>query len=303
MESVLRYLDWTSVGLALLGGLISLFLLEIFRLNSIRSSSPPGPKPLPFVGNLPHFIKDRMAFVKLMPKYGEMCSIHLGKNQTIVLNNMQILKEAFIQNGAVFSGRPSVPLIHWLNRGNGIVMANYGHSWRQQRRFALHTLRDFGLGKKTVEERVAEEAHYLIKEMLQQEGKPFYPIHLFMNAVSNIICSIIFGDRFDYDNKSFARLLEILNKNIQLSGSALGQIFNLVPIIRYFPGPHQKIRENANALREFILEMVEEHKKTLDPDNPRDFIDAYLIEMTKVRGQASGEGLFDSSRESGATRD
>ncbi|XP_017574201.1 cytochrome P450 2H2-like isoform X1 [Pygocentrus nattereri] len=281
MESVLRYLDWKSVGLALLGGLISLFLLEIFRLNSIRSSCPPGPKPLPFVGNLPDFFRDRMAFVKLMPKYGEMCSIHLGKKQTIVLNSMQILKEAFVQNGAIFSGRPSVPLLHWIHRGKGIVMASYGHSWRQQRRFALHTLRDFGLGKKTVEERVAEEAHYLIKEMLKQEGKPFYPIHLFMNAVSNIICSIIFGDRFDYDNKSFATLLEILNKNVLLSGSAVGQIFNLVPFIKYFPGPHQRIRENASALREFILEIVEEHKKTLDPDNPRDFIDAYLIEMTK----------------------
>ncbi|XP_036447041.1 cytochrome P450 2H1-like [Colossoma macropomum] len=281
MESVLKYLDWTSVGLALLGGLLSLLLMEIFRLNSIRSRNPPGPKPLPFVGNLPEFFKDRMAFIKLMPKYGEMCSIYLGKKQAIVLNNMQILKEAFVQNGAIFSGRPSVPLVRWINRGNGIVMASYGHSWRQQRRFALHTLRDFGLGKKTVEERVAEEAHYLVKEMLKQEGKPFYPIHLFMNAVSNIICSIIFGDRFEYDNKSFAKLLDILNRNIQLSGSAVGQIFNLVPFIQYFPGPHQKIRENTNALREFILEIVEEHKKTLDPDNPRDFIDAYLNEMTK----------------------
>uniref|UniRef100_A0A3B4EDT9 Uncharacterized protein n=1 Tax=Pygocentrus nattereri TaxID=42514 RepID=A0A3B4EDT9_PYGNA len=281
MESVLRYLDWKSVGLALLGGLISLFLLEIFRLNSIRSSCPPGPKPLPFVGNLPDFFRDRMAFVKLMPKYGEMCSIHLGKKQTIVLNSMQILKEAFVQNGAIFSGRPSVPLLHWIHRGKGIVMASYGHSWRQQRRFALHTLRDFGLGKKTVEERVAEEAHYLIKEMLKQEGKAFYPIHPIMNAVSNIICSIIFGDRFEYDDKRFAKLLEILNENVRFAGSTMEQIFNLLPIIKYFPGPHQKIRHHFEALKQFILEIVEEHKKTLDPDNPCDFTDAYLIQMTK----------------------
>ncbi|KAI4890818.1 hypothetical protein NFI96_013994 [Prochilodus magdalenae] len=309
MESVLRYLDWTSVGLALLGGLLSLLLLEIFRLNSSRRRSPPGPKPLPFVGNLPQFLKKTMALITSMPKYGEMSSLYMGKNRVIVLNNLQIVKEAFVQNGAVFSGRPSVPLIRWVNRGNyGIVMATYGHTWRQQRRFALHTLRDFGLGRKTVEERVAEEAHYLVKEMLKQEGfdlrallenphphlsseqitgKPFYPIHPFMNAVSNIICSIIFGDRFEYDNEHFANLLDILSKNIRLS-SYVGQIFNLVPFIQHFPGPHQKIRENVNSLNEFILAIVEEHKRTLDPDSPRDYIDAYLLEMAKVRDEVSG---------------
>ncbi|XP_036447047.1 LOW QUALITY PROTEIN: cytochrome P450 2B2-like [Colossoma macropomum] len=281
MESVLKYLDWTSVGLALLAGLLTLLLLEIFRWNSSRNRSPPGPKPLPFVGNLPQFSKDQMAFIRSLPTYGEMCSIYLGRKPMIILNNMQLAKEAFVENGTVFSGRPLLPLTEWINKGYGIILANYGHSWRQQRRFALHTLRDFGLGKKTVEERVAEEAHYLIKEILKQEGKPFHPIHQFMNAFSNIICSIIFGDRFEYSDKRFAKLLEILNENFQLGGKLTAQIFNLVPIIKYFPGPHQKIWNNFEALKKFLLEIVEEHKKTLDPDNPRDFIDAYLIQMTK----------------------
>uniref|UniRef100_A0A8B9GYP4 Uncharacterized protein n=1 Tax=Astyanax mexicanus TaxID=7994 RepID=A0A8B9GYP4_ASTMX len=57
------YLDWMSVGLALLAGVLSLFLLEIFRLNSSRRQNPPGPKPLPFVGNLPQLKKDAMSLV------------------------------------------------------------------------------------------------------------------------------------------------------------------------------------------------------------------------------------------------
>ncbi|XP_036447056.1 cytochrome P450 2C15-like [Colossoma macropomum] len=280
MESVLKYLEWMYVGLALLGGLLTLLLLEIFKLNSSRSCSPPGPKPLPFVGNLPQFIRNRMAFIRSMPKYGEICTVYFGKKPTIMLNTMQIAKEAFVQNGNVFSGRPSMPIIR-SSKSYGIVMAQYGHSWREQRRFALHTLRDFGLGRKTVEEHISEEAQYLLKEMFKQEGKPFHPIHLLMNAVSNVVCSIIFGDRFDYDNKRFAMLLKLLNENVQLAGSAVAQLCNLVPIIKHFPGPQQKILHNSFALKDFILEFVEEHKKTLDPDNLRDFTDAYLIEMTK----------------------
>ncbi len=56
------------------------------------------------------------------------------------------------------------------------------------------------------------------------EGKPFDPQHALHNAVSNIICSIVFGDRFDYDNKRFAYLLEILKENIIQSGSLIGQV-------------------------------------------------------------------------------
>ncbi|XP_062871938.1 cytochrome P450 2C23-like isoform X2 [Trichomycterus rosablanca] len=281
MQSVLRYLDLTSAALAVLVGLVSLVLLEIFRLSSSRSRCPPGPTPLPFVGNMVQFMKNPMDCIRSTVKYGELCSLYVGRRPMIILNNIDVVKEALVQNGTVFSGRPFLPLIHWITKGYGIVMVTYGHVWKQQRRFALHTLRNFGLGKKSVEERVAEEAQYLIKEMLKEEGKPLDPIHPIMNSVSNIICSIVFGDRFDYDNKRFANLLEILNENSQLTGSSVGVIFNLIPIIKYFPGPQQKVYRNASNLIEFIREAMLEHKKTLDPENPRDFIDAYLLEMSK----------------------
>ncbi|KAG9269338.1 cytochrome P450 2C5-like isoform X1 [Astyanax mexicanus] len=281
MESILRYLDWISVVLVLLAGFLSLFLLEIFRLNSSRFHIPPGPKPLPFVGNLPEFMKNPMDFIRSMAKYGEMSSMYLGRKPVVMLNSMDVVKEAFVQNGAVFAGRPFIPLLNWISEGYGIVMVTYGISWKQQRRFALHTLRNFGLGKKTVEERVAEEARYLIRELLKQEGKAFYPIHPIMNAVSNIICSIIFGDRFEYDDKRFAQLLEILNENMRVGGSPVGKIFNLLPIIKYFPGPHQKMLQNANCFKVFIREAADQHRETLDPANLRDFIDAYLVEMAK----------------------
>lgn len=54
---------------------------------------------------------------------------------------------------------------------------------------------------------------------ISPEGKAFCPTHALMNAASNIICSIVFGDSFDYDDQRFTKRLELQNENIQQSGS------------------------------------------------------------------------------------
>ncbi|XP_051947980.1 cytochrome P450 2B4-like [Xyrauchen texanus] len=283
MWTTMKNLDLNSVGLSLSLGLIVLVLYEIIRIISSRAKTPPGPTPLPFMGSLPYFVTKPMELIRSMSQYGEMTTVYFGRKPTIVLNTIQITKEALVQNASSFSGRPSVPLIDWITKGYGIIFTSFGHSWRQQRRFALHTLRNFGLGKKSVEERVSEEGCYLVAEMLKAEGKPFDPQHAIHNAVSNIICSIIFGDRFDYNNKRFAYLLKILKNHIIQTGSLIAQIFNLFPFIKHFPGPHQKIYQNAEKLKDFVREALKEHRETLDANSPRDFIDAYLLEIEKQK--------------------
>ena len=57
-------------------------------------------------------------------------------------------------------------------------------------------MRDFGLGKKSLDERMREEAGFLVKEIDRTEGKPRDLTQLLPFVTGNIICSIIFGDRY-----------------------------------------------------------------------------------------------------------
>ena len=76
----------------------------------------------------------------------------------------------------------------------GVVFSN-GRPWKEMRRFSLSSMRDFGVGKKSLEGRVQDEARIVMDEMERQKG-PFFPKRIYLNAISNIICGIVFGNRY-----------------------------------------------------------------------------------------------------------
>ncbi|NXN18576.1 CP2G1 protein, partial [Indicator maculatus] len=100
----------------------------------------------------------------------------------------------------------------------------------------------------------------------------------------NVICSIVFGQRFDYQDETFLNLLKMINESFQEMSTPWAQLYDMAEsLLQYFPGPHLRIPKLLSRMRTFIASRVQSNAQTLDPDHPRDFIDCFLIQMQKVR--------------------
>ncbi|KAJ0063790.1 hypothetical protein NL108_006742 [Boleophthalmus pectinirostris] len=276
-------------------GVLLLVLFWIFRVKS-NSNLPPGPLALPIVGNLPFMDKNApyKSIMEFSKTYGPVMTIYLGWQRAVVLVGYDAVKEALVDQGEDFSGRAPIHFLHKATRGYGLGISN-GERWKQLRRFTLTTLRDFGMGRKAMESWIQEESKHMIARINTFNGKCFDPTFILSQTVSNVICCLVFGERFHSEDKQFLRQLQILNKFIKFNSTPFGQLYNIFPwLMDRLPGPHHTKFAEINEVREFNRKKIEEHMKTLDPSSPRDFIDCFLIRMNQERNNSNTEFHFEN---------
>uniref|UniRef100_A0A3Q1HK00 Uncharacterized protein n=1 Tax=Anabas testudineus TaxID=64144 RepID=A0A3Q1HK00_ANATE len=249
---------------------------------------PPGPWAVPILGNMFTVNHNRVheSLIQLGARYGDVYSLRMGQVWMVVLNSFEALKEALITQGDSVTDRPDLPLQDDLFQRRDIIFNN-GNIWKQQRRFALSTLKYFGLGKKSLESVIRDEFTHCAKVFSDYKGKPFNPHLTLNNAVSNVICLLVFGHRFEYSDERFVKLMKMFDEALQIEGSIWAQFYNSFPsLMRRLPGPHHKFLDIFNDTKEFIAEEVEQHKQKWDPSDPRDYIDCFLNEIEMNKGQS-----------------
>ncbi|NXG44851.1 CP2K6 protein, partial [Psilopogon haemacephalus] len=277
----------TSIGLVFI--LIFLSVLKLGGFCHQRKKLPPGPKALPIIGNLHLFDLKRpyRTYIQLAEVYGPVFSIQMGQRTVVVISGYETVKEALVNQADAFAERPKIPIFEDLTRGNGIVFA-HGENWKVMRRFTLMTLRDFGMGKKAIEERIVEEYGYLADTIGSQEGKPFDASKMLNAAVANIIVSILLGKRFDYKDSRFLRLQELTNESMRLAGKPLVTLYNIFPQVGFLLRANKTLLQNRNEFHAFVETTFLEYLKTLDKNDQRSFIDAFLVKQQEEKSSANG---------------
>nr|XP_010587619.2 cytochrome P450 2C9-like [Loxodonta africana] len=134
---------------------VSCFLLLLWKQSYEKGKLPPGPTPLPIIGNILQLNVENISrsLSDFSKAYGPVFTLYFAIKPTVV-HGYEAMKEALIDLGEEFSGRFLLTLLV------EIIFSN-GKTCKEIQRFSLLTLWNFRMGKRSIEDCVQEEASYL----------------------------------------------------------------------------------------------------------------------------------------------
>ncbi|XP_052797930.1 cytochrome P450 2J6-like [Mya arenaria] len=276
---------------------ISVFLFGLILLRRPRNL-PPGPLVLPFIGSILFFLgiqrkRKRLARVlnEQREKYGDIIYAEIDGIPNVFLQGYDVINEAFVKQGDVISDRPS-----WLKfvkevtkEGKGVIWQS-GHDWRLTRRFTIQTLRDFGVGKTSLEEKIFCEIDAATDYLKAIGTKPFNPRQLTSMMITNIIYGIVFGKRFDFDEADLHSMIEKLDLLFRRGGvgSAEGGFPEwLLKIVNKKEFDQRQMLLHARRwVQKHIYQQISDHESSFDGQHVRDFVDLYLKAKTEEKSDS-----------------
>uniref|UniRef100_R4GA95 Cytochrome P450 family 2 subfamily J member 2 n=1 Tax=Anolis carolinensis TaxID=28377 RepID=R4GA95_ANOCA len=265
--------------------LVILLILYFWRQQRSLRTFPPGPLPLPFIGSLwrTGFGYREDTLIKLAKQYGNIYTLWMANLPVVVLSGFHAVKEGLVNHLEELSDRPLTPFFRVIGREMGVALSN-GHTWKQQRRFGLHSLRKLGLGKKNMESQIEAEAQQLVEIFAREKGQPFDPSMAITNSISNMICAVTFGQRFSLEDENFKKLIEALDLGVMAIGSFSHALYEVMPwLMKKLPGLHRKAFYASNMIFSLAKTKIEKHKEDNSCHDPQDFIDFYLLQMEKSK--------------------
>uniref|UniRef100_A0A1I8GER8 Cytochrome P450 n=1 Tax=Macrostomum lignano TaxID=282301 RepID=A0A1I8GER8_9PLAT len=244
---------------------------------------PPGPTGLPLVGVAPWLAVKRRDhyFTELAKQYGDIFTVRVGFFYIVVLNSAEAIKEAFARNEHI-AGRGLRAFTKFLSDGKGIASAE-GVRHREQRRYCLRVLRDFGFGRINFEGAIIEEAGRLADSIRANGSARQFASTA---AIANVIGRIVYGRRFEYNSAELRRMVSALHElNSAPGGVLLLNTTSLLDPLADWLGVG-KLKAARDGIRDLLEPIVAEHQADLDEldeDGLTDFLYAYLAEQKRHR--------------------
>ncbi|EMD40089.1 hypothetical protein CERSUDRAFT_45215 [Gelatoporia subvermispora B] len=230
------------------------------------STLPPGPKGLPFIGNLFDMPLDYpwKTFAKWGEEYGDLVSVKVLGQTYVVLNSLEHTIELFEKRGAIYSDRPSLTVCGEIaGWERTIILSHYDERLRSLRRLFTPL---FGT-RKNVEQFVhvlEEQSHHFLLRVLNNpkdlEGQV-------RKSAAALILAISHGYRIREEDDHLVTISRRANDDFAALTLPGAFAADLVPTLKHvpawFPGAGWKryaqvARENVRAMHDAPHEYVKE---------------------------------------------
>ncbi|KAL4223196.1 hypothetical protein ACF0H5_016668 [Mactra antiquata] len=205
----------SKVSFILLCILVVAWIVWYKKTRLRQASLPPGPTVLPLVGNLLTMVSPDLykTLSDLRKQYGDVYRLYIGKELMIVLNGYDVIQEAMVKNGSIFSDRPWCPFRQKI-MDNPVLMAASGKVWKDTRSFSQQSLKKICLDNSALklQEILTEEVEYFLKEMDERDNTELNIVKFVDIYSLNVVFRLVFGHRFTHDDSDGLYMTEVYNE-------------------------------------------------------------------------------------------
>lgn len=227
--------------------------------------------------------------------YGNVFTVWLPSPQ-VVFADYDSIYESQHKNADNFAGRNvgGFPdkCIH--DKDNVGIVLSEGEEWRDQRRLSLQILRNFGMSKTIMQDKI----HLVIQDSWDHldnlKDKDNVDIcKVIQLAVGNIINSLLFNYIYTYDDsESFFEFVSTLENVLKQNKTWEFQLIMLIPAVDKIPIIkdllYKRITKHQEKLRYLTDIEIEKCKKTYNADEePTNFIHAVMKEIQSIDSKYS----------------
>ncbi|XP_060192868.1 geraniol 8-hydroxylase-like [Lycium barbarum] len=274
---------------AIIGGLLLAWtLLQCIRCVAIskrrNKNIPPGPVPLPLIGNLHNILGDQphQSLARLAEKYGPMISLRMGQLTTVVISSSAVAKEVLQKQDLAFSSRTIPDALHAHNHSQfSVVFLPVCSQWRSLRKvlnFHIFSSNRFDASQHLRSQKIQDLIDYCRK--CSQSGEAVNigqaAFEVMINLVSNTIFSKDAADPYANSGKEFK---EVVWKIMEEAGRP--NFADYFPLLKTIDpqGIRRRIGKHIDKLLQLIEELINERlqqRSKLPNNSSTDFLDALL---------------------------
>ncbi|KAF8992015.1 cytochrome P450 [Hymenopellis radicata] len=242
----------TSTLLILSLGLLGLFFLLLS--HGKHPNLPPGPRPLPILGNLLQLSKDpwRFVFPQWKQKYGPLTYFRVGGTGVLLLNTQNAAAALLDKRSAIYSSRPRfIVASEYICGGLFSVLMPYTDLYRRMRKCAQEALmnrRNSSGITRPVQERMATR---LCLKLLSASDKSDWIAECHGTFLS-ILTSFLYGEALPQSaSEVLEKVFDLIVPAITDAAAIGNRLVEFFPWLRYLPSQWktdaQKLERRASA--------------------------------------------------------
>ncbi|THH22534.1 hypothetical protein EUX98_g8161 [Antrodiella citrinella] len=205
------------------------------QTKKVSRAYPPGPKPLPFVGNILDLtaIELWMRATSWANQFGEIVYIHVFGQGLVFLNSYEVTVELMEKRGAIYSDKPAFVMAGELcGCDNMVAFTRYGDKSRRQRRLMTQALNPTAI--RTYQPLLEIETHTLLRAIATD---PKNYLNYIRRYAGGLTLLVIYGYQVKSENDPSLALatecVDILSNQIA-SGGGIWPV-DIFPALQHLP--------------------------------------------------------------------